>query len=117
MSDRKNAPERIQVITSAGCGPYIIGPDDPLIKLSTEYVRADIAEAQAEELRAEVQNLKVKLQWAESREQNAVSRELVKSRAIARALRHLVGEQGFGVNAAREALETLADTEQEGDDA
>jgi hypothetical protein len=38
---------------------------------TAEYVRADIADAQADELRAEVERLKVKLQWAESREQPA----------------------------------------------
>ena len=39
-----------------------------------QYVLASKADAQADELRAEVDNLKVRLGWAESREQNAVCR-------------------------------------------
>jgi methionine-rich copper-binding protein CopC len=63
----KAAPERIVL----WCG------DEPDALTGAKYVRADIADAaqaEVERLKAENDNLAVKLAWAESREQNALSR-------------------------------------------
>ena len=74
------APERIAVVSAGlGCGSLKTGthsfPDEPGAVWG--YVRADIvdaAQAEVERLKAENDNLAVKLAWAESREQNALSR-------------------------------------------
>ncbi len=82
MSDPKRAPERIW--RRAGHWPYPGSLDTPYVKTTfsemndfaaheerrvTEYVRADLYDAQREEmerLRAEVADLKAKLEWADS---------------------------------------------------
>jgi hypothetical protein len=74
------APERLRIAplwpegASWADAKTFVGEPGPANEGTAEYVLASKADAQADELRAEVERLKVKLGWAESREQNAVSR-------------------------------------------
>jgi len=95
MSNNENAPEvtapeRIWLEAANNCPDPRFTFTEPAREWSEcrpntpgalQYVRADISQAEADELRAEVErlkaenaHLKVKLEWAEAREQNAADR-------------------------------------------